>query len=160
MTSRVRHDPASPLAGIKTTSRADHVLAKLEALEVGADDGLFLTLDGRVSETTSANIFVVRGDELLTPPLTSGVLAGTTRTWLLAAAVVADLALVRREVELLPEDVLGADEAFVSSSVAGILPIAALDGRSIGDGRRGRRTVALRESRERWIDEESLSARG
>ena len=84
--SAVRRDPRSPLAGIKSTSRADYVYARLEASRAGADDALFLTLDGAISEATSANVWIVRGRDLVTPPRTAAVLPGTTRTWLLAHA--------------------------------------------------------------------------
>ena len=58
--SSVRRDPASPLAALKTTSRADYVYARLEARRAGADDALFLTIDDELSEGTTANIFLVR----------------------------------------------------------------------------------------------------
>ena len=77
--SAVRRDPANPLAALKTTSRADYVYARLEARRAGADDALFLTIDGRLSEATSANVFLVRGTELATPSLDSAILPGTTR---------------------------------------------------------------------------------
>ncbi|HXX60735.1 MAG TPA: aminotransferase class IV, partial [Candidatus Sulfotelmatobacter sp.] len=57
--SAVRRDVESPLAGLKTTSRADYVYARLEAERAGADDALFLTTDGYLSEGTSANVFLV-----------------------------------------------------------------------------------------------------
>ena len=61
----VRRDPSSPLAGVKSTSRADYVHARLEADRAGADDALFLTTDGRLSEGTTANVFakVVYGSD-------------------------------------------------------------------------------------------------
>ena len=58
--SAVRRDPQNPLATLKTTSRAEYVYARLEARRAGADDALFLTIDDRLSEGTSANIFLVR----------------------------------------------------------------------------------------------------
>ena len=58
--SAVRRDPANPLVTLKTTSRADYVYARLEARRAGADDALFLTIDGHLSEGTTANIFLVR----------------------------------------------------------------------------------------------------
>ena len=87
--SAVRRDPASPLATLKTTSRADYVYARLEARRAGADDALFLTTDGHLSEGTTANIFLVRTAadgvvELATPSLDCAILPGTTRSWLLA----------------------------------------------------------------------------
>ena len=87
--SAVRRDPANPLATLKTTSRADYVYARLEARRAGADDALFLTIDGHLSEGTTANIFLVRRGadgvvELATPSLDCAILPGTTRSWLLA----------------------------------------------------------------------------
>ncbi|HEX5465916.1 MAG TPA: aminotransferase class IV [Candidatus Limnocylindrales bacterium] len=133
--SSVRRDPESPLAGLKIVSRADHVFARLEAQRAGADDALFLTLDGYVAEATSANLFLVRGEELATPSLGCGILAGTTRSWLLAWA--AKVGLRPLETLLTTREVHEADEAFLSSSVAGVLPVTRFEGRPLGDGRPG-----------------------
>jgi branched-chain amino acid aminotransferase len=160
ITSTVRTEPASPLAGVKTTSRAASVLARLEADRAGADDALFLTPDGALAEATSATLFAVVGDRLVTPPLSAGILAGTTRTWLLAGGAVAPLGLAAEEGVMRPGTLLAADEAFLAASVSGIVPLVSLDGRAIGDGRPGPRTAALREARERWIDERSLEGSG
>jgi branched-chain amino acid aminotransferase len=157
VTSRLRRDPTSPLAGVKSTSRADHVLARLDAERAGADDALFLTLDGHISEASSSNVFAIAGDRLVTPPLTAAILAGTTRTWLLEDAAVRRLGLRPVAVDLMPAELLVADEAFLSASVAGIVPLTSLDGRPIGTGRPGPRTLALREARERWIDGAALA---
>lgn len=154
--STIRHDPASPLAGVKSTSRADHVYAKLEADRAGADDALFLTVDGAISEATTSNIFALVRGSFVTPPRSAGILAGTTRTWLLAHSEAVEPAIRIIEADLMPDDLLRADEAFVSSSVAGIVPLVAYEGRPIGTGRPGPRTIALRAARERWIDERSL----
>jgi branched-chain amino acid aminotransferase len=156
VSSSIRRDPSSPLAGVKTTSRADYVYARLEAARATADDALFLTLGGQVSEATAANLFVVAGGTLATPPLTAAILAGTTRTWLLAHAE--RLGLVAAEVDLQPAELLAADEAFLTGSVAGIVPLVSLDGRPIGAGRPGPRTRALRAAREDWIDAMSMAA--
>jgi len=156
VSSTIRRDPASPLAGVKTTSRADYVYARLEAAAATADDAIFLTLDGHVSEATAANLFVIAGEALATPPLTAAILAGTTRTWLLAHAE--RLGLVAAEVDLQPAELLAADEAFLTGSVAGIVPLVSLDGRPIGAGHPGPRTRALRAAREDWIDAMSMAA--
>jgi branched-chain amino acid aminotransferase len=156
VTSAIRRDPQSPLSGVKTTSRADYVFARLEADRAGADDAIFLTLDGAISEATAANLFVLAGATLATPPLSAAILAGTTRTWLLAHAE--QLGLVTAEVDLRPDALRAADEAFLTGSVAGIVPLVELDGRPIGSGRPGPRTAALRSAREDWIDAMSMAA--
>lgn len=147
--SRVRRDPENPIAALKTTSRADYVYARLEARHAGADDALFLTLDGHLSEATTANLFLVRDGELATPALACAILAGTTRSWLLGWASTAGL----RPTEgwLTTRDLLDADEAFLCSSVAGVLPVTRFEGESIGDGGPGPWTAKARAAREAFI---------
>ena len=147
--SRVRRDPENPLSALKTTSRADYVFARLEARQAGADDALFLTTDGFLSESTSANVFLVRDDELATPALGCAILPGTTRDWILRWAV--GVGLRTSEAWLTTRDLAGADEAFLSSSVAGILPVTRFQGEPIGDGRPGRWTMRARADREAFI---------
>lgn len=147
--SSVRRDPENPLAALKTTSRADYVYARIEAREAGADDALFLTTDGFLSEATSANVFLVRGDELATPARGCAILPGTTREWILRWAERVGLRAV--EGWLTVRDLAAADEAFLSSSVAGILPVTRFGGEPIGDGRPGRRTLLARADREAFV---------
>jgi branched-chain amino acid aminotransferase len=149
VTSAVRRDPSSPLARLKTTSRADHVYARLEAKRAGADDALFLTVDGHLSEATSANVFLVQGTSLKTPSLACGILAGTTRDWILVWA--GRVGLEPMEGLLLPADLATAGEAFLSSSVAGILPVTTVDGRPIGSGQPGSWTLRARRDREAFV---------
>ena len=153
--SAVRRDPQNPLATLKTTSRADYVYARLEARRAGADDALFLTIDGYLSEGTTANIFLVRRaredgvGELATPSLDCAILPGTTRSWLLAWGD--RVGLRACEGRLTRADLAGADEAFLSSSVAGVLPVTGFDGAPIGDGRPGPWTRRARADREAMI---------
>jgi branched-chain amino acid aminotransferase len=151
VTSKVRRDPSSPLGRLKTTSRADHVYARLEAKRAGADDALFLTVDGHLSEATSANVFLISGTALKTPSLACGILAGTTRDWILVWA--ARVGLQPAEELLLPADLDTADEAFLSSSVAGILPVTTVDARPIGSGRPGPWTLRARRDRESFVED-------
>ncbi len=170
--SRIRRDPGSPLAKVKTTSRAEFVYARLEARRAGADDALFLTTDGYVAEATSASLFLVRAIEpagdladdgaglatgtpragLVTPGLDCGILAGTTREWLLRWAP--GVGLEASEARLLPEELFAAGEAFLASSVAGVLPVTVVDGRAIGNGRPGPWTLRARAAREAFACDE------
>jgi branched-chain amino acid aminotransferase len=145
--SGVRRDPASPLATVKTTSRAEFVYAQLEARQRGADDALFLTTDGHLAEATSASLFLVDGVGLATPSLDCGIVVSTTRKWVILSGG-PELGLAVRQDHLTPKDLFVADEAFLASSVAGILPIVSVDGRPIGDGTPGVRTLSLRALRE------------
>ena len=152
--SAVRRDPQNPIVTLKTTSRADFVFARLEARRAGADDAIFLTESGHLSEATTANVFLVRTGadgvlELATPSLACAILPGTTRSWLLRWAVGAGL----RPVEgwLTPDELAAAQEAFVSSSVAGVLPLTRFNGHPIGDGLPGPWTLRARADREAFI---------
>jgi branched-subunit amino acid aminotransferase/4-amino-4-deoxychorismate lyase len=153
--SRVRRDPQNPLATLKTTSRAEYVYARLEARRAGADDALFLTVDDDLSEGTSANIFVLRTSpdegtlELATPSLDCAILPGTTRSWLLDWA--GRVGLRSFEGRLRREDLASAQEAFLSSSVAGILPVTRFEGAPIGGGVPGPWTLRARADRESMI---------
>ncbi|HET9613469.1 MAG TPA: aminotransferase class IV [Candidatus Limnocylindrales bacterium] len=147
--SSVRRDPESPVSSLKTTSRADYVVARLEARAAGADDALFLTIDGYVSEATSANVFIVREGRLATPSLACAILPGTTRDWILRWA--ADAGLRPTEGFLTVRDIAEADEAFLSSSVAGILPVTRFGGVEIGGGAPGPWTMRARADREAFV---------
>lgn len=154
--SSIRRDPENPLSALKTTSRADYVVARLEARAAGADDALFLTIDGYLSEATSANLFLVRttagekaAPELATPSLACAILPGTTRDWILRWGLAAGL--TPHEGLLTTRDLAEADEAFLSSSVAGILPATRFGGEPIGTGRPGRWTLRARADREAFI---------
>ena len=156
--SAIRRDPENPLVALKTTSRADYVHARLQARKAGADDALFLTVDGFLSEATTANVFLVRGDELATPALACAILPGTTRSWILGWA--AGVGLRPVEGWLTVRDIVEADEAFLCSSVAGIIPVTMFDGSPIGSGVPGPWTRRARLDREAFIRAGDPPARG
>lgn len=140
----VEHDAilaAHELEGIKTTNRARNVLARERARAAGAWDAILATEQGDLSECTVSNLFVVRGGELVTPPLERGCLAGVTRARLLDAWRAEGRPVVERRVQ--PEDVAAAAEVFLSSSVARIVPVTEVAGLARGlPGVAGDRTRA------------------
>jgi branched-chain amino acid aminotransferase len=114
----------SPVAGLKTTSYAENVVALAHAVEQGAGEALFANLAGNLCEGTGSNIFVAIGGRLVTPPLSSGCLAGITRELVLEVtdAVVEDVPMAALET---------VDEAFLTSSTRDVQPIATIDGRAL-----------------------------
>ncbi|MFO0678459.1 MAG: aminotransferase class IV [Polyangiaceae bacterium] len=110
----------------KVTSYLANLLAKDDARRLGADEALFATPGGDVTECASANVFAVFGDEVVTPPLATGVLPGITRRHVLACA--SSVGLVARERTVPLADLVRADEVFVTSSIRGIVPVARVDG--------------------------------
>ena len=109
------------MAGVKTTSYAENVLALDIARERGASEAIFADTRGRVSEGTGSNIFWSDGERLHTPPLDTGCLAGVTRALLLEQL---DIAETHLPVEQLPE----VSEAFLASSTRTVQSIARIDG--------------------------------
>jgi 4-amino-4-deoxychorismate lyase len=128
---------ASPwlLAGVKSTSYAVNMAAQHEARKRGADDALFLSLEGIALECPTSNVWFVEGGALHTPALELGILAGVTRDTLLAAA--GDMGLDVEEGAYPRERLAAAAEVFTSSSVREVMPVVRLDGAVVGDGRPG-----------------------
>ena len=116
------------------------MLALREALEAGAEEALLLDNEGYVAEGSGENIFLVRGGKLHTPELTS-CLDGITRDTIFRFAEELGLPIVERRITR--DEVYIADEAFFTGTAAEVLPINALDGRVIGDGKRGPVTEQL-----------------
>ncbi|HLX77466.1 MAG TPA: aminotransferase class IV [Acidimicrobiales bacterium] len=111
------------LSGLKTTSYADNALALAYAHEHGADEAIFINTSGMLCEGTGSNIFVVIDGELVTPPLSSGCLDGVTRALVLERHGGHEREVPRRA--FVPGSVI---EAFLTSTLRSVQPIAAIDG--------------------------------
>ena len=131
------------LAEHKVISYLPAVLGKSIAARHQAFEGLFVDGEGMVTEGTTSNIFIWRNASLLTPPVKS-LLPGVTRRLIIEAAVADGLRVI--EQPLRTEDLLEADEAFLTSSLAEVVPIIEVDTRAIGDGRVGPRTRRLQHA--------------
>jgi branched-chain amino acid aminotransferase len=139
----VRNVPIQSVdAKIKTFNRLHSYLARLEALDAGADDAIMLDLDGYVTEGRGANVFVVVQDQLFTPP--EGLLEGITRETVFELA--AGEGLPASEKRLTPYDLYNADEVFYCTTAGGIMPIVEVDRRQIGNGQPGAITQRLRDA--------------
>jgi branched-chain amino acid aminotransferase len=116
-------------------------LAVQEAVRKGAFEGLMRNYRGELAELSTANIFIVKNGEALTPPLGSGLLPGITREFLFEVGAEAGIPV--REQVLRDPDLFGADEAFLTSTTREIVPIVTVDDRAIATGRPGPVTKAL-----------------
>lgn len=118
---------ASPFAGTKFTSWAQNLTWYEEGHQQGFDEVILLSEEGQVSECTSANIFAIQEDQVLTPPVeSSGCLAGVTRAILLDEIEVPGLTITAAE--LSPSDLEASDQVFVSSTTRDLLPVLSIDG--------------------------------
>ena len=142
-------DPAGPLVGLKTISYAAERLLLAQARLRGADEALRRNLAGRIAEGTRSNLFLIEENRLVTPPLSEGLLAGVTRWFLLGIA--AENGLQPAEEPVAVERLQEADEAFLASTLRGVVPLVELGGRPIGSRRPGPKTVMLRAVLERHI---------
>ena len=116
------------------------MLALREALESGCEEALLLDNEGYVAEGSGENVFILRGNTLHTPELTS-CLDGITRDTIFRLAAEIGVDIVERRITR--DEVYIADEAFFTGTAAEVLPIRSLDGRTIGNGRRGPVTERL-----------------
>ncbi|WP_425060575.1 aminotransferase class IV [Sporomusa carbonis] len=131
-TVKLRRNLSSPLVRIKSANYLDNILAKAEAKRLGAHEALMLNTDGMVAEGSMSNIFLVKSGRIVTPDDDSGILLGITRQIVIELARNAGIPVDIRQVK--PEELAGADEIFLTSSIMEVIPVAALDGRPIGDG--------------------------
>ena len=121
-TGRSDEGGVSPQA--KSGNRLHSVLALADARRQGADEALLVDPLGRILEGASSTFFCVRDGGLLTPPLDVGILPGITRGKVMGLGVPVE------ERSLTLDDLAAADEAFITSSVRGVVPVAAIDGRA------------------------------
>jgi 4-amino-4-deoxychorismate lyase len=120
------------LPGVKSTSYAVNMAAEAEARARGVDEAVFVDADGVVLEGTVTNVWWRRGDVLFTPGLELGILAGVTRAALMELAPGCGFHVEEGAFPL--ADLLGAEEAFTSSSVRELLPLVEVDGHPLGRG--------------------------
>jgi branched-chain amino acid aminotransferase len=140
-TVRNLHSALNP--AIKSLNYLNNILAKIEANNAGCEEAIMLNAEGFVSECTGDNVFIVKGNQLFTPPLSAGALYGITRS------VVMDLAtqagMKASEPNLTRYDLFNADECFLTGTGAELVPVVKIDGRVIGTGQPGPVTANLVE---------------
>lgn len=150
--AKERANAQSTMEVTKTISRVHHVIAKMEAERAGVDDAIMLNTRGHIAEGTTSNAFLIKGGRLLTAPIEEGLLPGITRE------VIQTLATQKRvpiqEGAYSVEDVYGADEVFLSSTLIELMPVTEVDGRKIGDGEPGPITRELHEAYQKLVARE------
>jgi branched-chain amino acid aminotransferase len=129
-TSIIRRNEFAPGSRLKTLSYIDNIAAAREAATLGADDALMLNTAGRAASSTIANLFLLKGQELVTPDLFQGILPGIMRRAVLDLAPELGLTPVERAVRC--EELAAADAVFLTNSLRLIRPVTELDGRALG----------------------------
>jgi branched-chain amino acid aminotransferase len=130
-----RSNPASLNPAVKSLNYLNNVMARIEANLAGADEALMLNDAGNVAECTADNVFIIKRDQIFTPPITAGALRGITRSIVFEIAAEFGLSVV--EADFTRHDVFVADECFLTGTAAEIVPVVKADGRLIGNGKPG-----------------------
>jgi branched-chain amino acid aminotransferase len=130
-----RNHPRALDPAIKSSNLLNNVLAVREAQARGAEEPVLLNQEGFLAEGASTNLFVAKRGALHTPPLSAGILAGITREVVLE--LLPSLGIECREEPLHLEDLLRADEAFLTSTTREVVPVRTVDEARVGDGRPG-----------------------
>ncbi len=136
-------DNMIPARGKISGAYANSALIKTDALRAGFDEALVMTQEGHVSEGSAENIFMVRHDELITPPVTENILEGITRRSILElAAEHLGIKVVERPIDR--TEIYLCDEFFMTGTAAQVTAVTRVDHRLIGDGIMGPVTAQLR----------------
>lgn len=137
----IRNHTESICPAIKSLNYLNNILAKIEAINSGAMECIMLNPQGYVAEATGDNIFIISGNELLTPPVSAGTLDGVTRGVVMNLARQTGFDVVERN--LTRYDLYNADEFFLTGTAAEIISVVEMDRRKIGTGRPGSKTMKL-----------------
>ena len=126
---------------VKSLNYLNNILAKIEAQHLGYHEAIMLNDQGFVAECTGDNIFIIKNNNLITPPAYLGILKGITRACVMDIAEKKDMA-VKEEV-ITRHNIFTADECFLTGTAAEIIPVVCVDKRVIGDGKPGEITLNL-----------------
>lgn len=148
--TRTRRIPAESLdPAAKTFNFLNCIVAKVEANNAGAFEGIMLNTLGEVAEGTVSNIFICRNGALITPAREAGILRGITRDTVLELATALDMRV--EESRFGPGGLLKAEEVFLTNSSWEVLPVIELDGHPVGGGAPGPMTGLLQEEYQRFV---------
>jgi len=126
-----RNDQASLNPKMKTSNLLNNILAYHQAKEQGAFEGVLCNLSGYVTECTGSNIFLVKNGVLITPPSSAGLLEGVTRALTIQLAAASGIPMQEKNVT--PDELIEADEAFITSTTKEIMPVHTINNTRISD---------------------------
>ncbi|MBF8250875.1 MAG: branched-chain amino acid aminotransferase [Deltaproteobacteria bacterium] len=145
--ANIKKDRNSPLCRVKSANFLTHILAKGEAADANVDEALMLNYEGFLTEATVSNLFLLKGNTLLTPSVESGILPGVTRRAVIELS--REMGLKVEEVEIRHEELFEANEAFLTNSLLEVMPLIEVDRQAISNGLPGKITAGLHK---KYID--------
>lgn len=150
----MRNMPEAINPRVKSLNYLNNIMAKIEAINAGVMECLLLNSQGYVAEASGDNVFIVKGNKLITPPTWCGALEGITREKVMMLAREQGLEVV--EQVMTRYEIWTADEAFLSGTAAEVIAFVELDKRSIGDGAPGPITQRLVDAYRKLVVEDGV----
>lgn len=150
----IRQNDSSPLANIKSLNFMSYIMARFEAKDAGCDEAILLNTKGRVAEAVTSNVFIVKGNSIVTPSIDSGALPGITRGVVIGMAKRLGMRVVEKPVSY--RELLGAREVFLTNSLAEVLSVVKVGRKRIGHGIPGDITKLLRIAYQKEVIREVL----
>jgi len=145
ISSWIRIDSRSqPMKAKAAANYSNAALARVEALKNGYDEAIMLNSDGKIAEGSAENIFIVKDNQIMTPPLNSGALEGITRDSVIR--IIEENGGYVVEMDLEREDLYAADEVFMTGTAAEVKSVTQIDSIKIGNAKPGKITKALQKS--------------
>lgn len=138
-----RPSPAALSPQVKSLNYINNIMAKIEAIQAGCEEGIMLNEAGYVAECTGDNVFIVKNGEVYTPTISSGALDGITRQAVIG--LLHEMGVKVHEVTMTRHDIYTAHECFLTGTAAEVIPAVQFDRRTIGDGKPGKLTRDLVE---------------
>ncbi|MGY8752676.1 MAG: branched-chain-amino-acid transaminase [Phycisphaerales bacterium] len=127
---------------VKSLNYLNNILAKIEAIDAGVLEALMLNIDGEVAECTGDNIFIIKDGKISTPPISAGILGGITRL-LVIDEIGPALGYSIEERTIILDEVMEADEVFLTGTAAEVIGVSHIDDKAVGCGKVGEITQAL-----------------
>jgi branched-chain amino acid aminotransferase len=135
---------SQPMQAKAASNYANAALARVEALKNGYDESIMLNYQGMVTEGSAENIFVVKNNQIFTPPLTSGILEGITRDSVIQIIRADGGEIIEKDLDR--DAIYSADEIFMTGTAAEVKSVTQVDDVVIGDGKVGQTTLTLQKS--------------
>ena len=152
-----RQNPSEPTCGHKTTSYFSRMIALNLAHQKRAAEALWFTVDHRLAEGCISNVFLVKDSVLYTPPIETPVLAGVARKTVCQIALRDSISLTEKDLAI--DDVLGAEEIFLTNVIMQVMPIIQVEKHTVGDGKVGPVTKRLQKSFDELVEHQCRKKR-
>ncbi|UCE50581.1 MAG: aminotransferase class IV family protein [Phycisphaerales bacterium] len=147
-----RQNPDDPTCGHKTTSYYSRMIALNMAHNKRAAEALWFTTDNRLAEGCVSNVFLVKDSMLFTPPIETPVLAGVARKTVCQLALGNSVELIEKDLNV--DDLLRADEVFLTNVIMQVMPITKVEKHTVGDGKVGPMVKKLHRSFAEYVENE------